>query len=255
VALRLRTGGHKFMPLPVQVNGRNGATMSSENRNRHSNTVGYDRWSPFYDQYPNSTVAIDELTFPSLWSDLRDKTVLEIGCGTGRHTQKLAAMNNHVLAIDLSPGMLEVAKKKLIHSDVKFVEADFMTYSGLSSGAFDAALTSLVMEHIMELDAFFLKVGLVLKPNAHFYVSEIHPSRAAKGSLAHFRDEQANEEVHLQSFIHSESQIQNSAKKAGFKLVSKQDVFGDETLAGMRQSWSKYLGMPMIQLWHFQKIT
>ncbi len=34
----------------------------------------YDRWAASYDQYPNWTVAVDELPFP----------VLEIGCGTGR---------------------------------------------------------------------------------------------------------------------------------------------------------------------------
>ncbi|MEI9906449.1 MAG: hypothetical protein WDN06_23015 [Asticcacaulis sp.] len=47
------------------------------------NRSGYDRWSDIYDSAVNSTVAVDDMHFPVLWADVRDRDVLEIGCGTG----------------------------------------------------------------------------------------------------------------------------------------------------------------------------
>ncbi|MBI3557645.1 MAG: methyltransferase domain-containing protein [Deltaproteobacteria bacterium] len=197
--------------------------MSSDDNNRHSNVVGYDRWSSSYDQYPNPTVAIDELSFPSLWNDLRGKHVLEI------------------------------AKEKINGDSVTFLEADFMTYDGLPASSFDAAITSLVVEHIPDLGGFFGRATRVLRADGSFFLSEIHPERAAKGHLAHFKDAKTAEEIRLSSCVHSAQEIEVAAVQNGLQLIKKLDVLGDERLATMSPSWSKYVGIPMIQLWHFQK--
>jgi ubiquinone/menaquinone biosynthesis C-methylase UbiE len=241
------------MPLLVQVNGRNGALMSSKYEKSTINSKGYDRWASVYDLYPNPTVAIDELTFPDLWKTLRGKHVLEIGCGTGRHTEKLVAAENTVTALDLSAGMLAVARDKLKDKPVTFLESDFMNCNDLPDGEFDAALASLVVEHIREVDAFFEKVLRVLNPGSDFYLSEIHPTRAAQGRLAHFSDAQTNEEVRFDSHPHSQEQIETAAARAQFSLVTKRDVLGDDRLVNANPAWSKYLGVPMIQIWHFRK--
>jgi ubiquinone/menaquinone biosynthesis C-methylase UbiE len=47
--------------------------------------------------------------------------------------------------------MLEIAEKRLAGKNVKFIEADFMSYGGFHSGIFDAAITSLVLEHIKDI--------------------------------------------------------------------------------------------------------
>jgi SAM-dependent methyltransferase len=60
----------------------------------------YDRWLVFYDQEPNPIVAVDEAHFPGIWRRLSGQRVLEIGCGTGRHTTlKLARQGNEVVGI------------------------------------------------------------------------------------------------------------------------------------------------------------
>ncbi|MCM0604990.1 MAG: hypothetical protein KA715_02775 [Xanthomonadaceae bacterium] len=53
---------------------------------KSQNSLGYDRWSRVYDQTLNSTVAADELNFPKFWGDFSGVEILEVGCGTGRHT-------------------------------------------------------------------------------------------------------------------------------------------------------------------------
>lgn len=227
--------------------------MTSEKNSRTTNSIGYDRWSSLYDTYPNPTVAIDDLAFPALWAHLTGKQVLEIGCGTGRHTQKLLAAGNTVVGLDLSAGMLAVARSKLPDTRLTLVHADFMTYDGLPQRQFEAALSSLVVEHIRDLPRFFARVAQALKPGGEFFLSEIHPHRAAKGILAHFKDVRTQEVVHLDSHAHGSEQLEAAAQAARLTLLRKEDVFGNETLAAIQPSWSRYLGQPMIQLWRFRK--
>lgn len=240
------------MPLLVQVNGRKGAFMSVKTK-KVSNRAGYDLWASFYDQYPNSTVAADENSFPQVWAQLKGKRVLEIGCGTGRHTQKLVAQGNEVVGIDLSAEMLQVARKKLERESVTFIEADFMMYEGFASGYFDAAIASLVIEHIEDVDGFLKRVASVLKPSGELFVSEIHPFRSSKGTLAHFQDPESSTEIHLTSYSHSEKVIEKASVTSGMDIALRIDVLGTEALSRARPGWDKYLGMPMIKIWSFKK--
>jgi 2-polyprenyl-3-methyl-5-hydroxy-6-metoxy-1,4-benzoquinol methylase len=48
-----------------------------------------------------------------LLGDLAGKSVLEIGCGVGRETVELARRGGQVLAIDLSPTLVEVARQRV----------------------------------------------------------------------------------------------------------------------------------------------
>src|SRR5260221_2066869 len=118
------------------------------------NKQGYDIWSAFYDTKPNPTIFMDELSFPPLWSSVTGQRVLEVGCGTGRHTVKLARQKNEVTAIDLSGGMLDVARSKKELAGVQFLEGDFLDIPFPKAG-FDMVIGALVLEHVRELGRFF----------------------------------------------------------------------------------------------------
>lgn len=213
------------------------------------NQENYNTWSSSYDDYPNPTVAIDELYFPSHYRDWSKKKVLEIGCGTGRHTKRLAGQENLVVGLDVSEGMLSKAKEKL--PNVDFIHNDFMEHQ-FESNKFEKILMSLVLEHISYLDSFFDKVKFVLKEKGEILISELHPERGKKGSLAHFKTDNGNE-IQLSSKPHSEYEILKAAEKAGLKLNIKKDILGDDELVKISEKWSKYLDMPMIQIWSFFK--
>ncbi len=216
------------------------------------NRDGYDRWSEAYDGYTNSTVAVDDMAFPPLWAHLRDKRVLEVGCGTGRHTLRLAQAGNLVTGIDLSPGMLAVAREKLRGlGNVSLVEADFLQ-SGLSLRDFDAVVTALVLEHIADLQAFFVRIAASLKPGGAFYLSEIHPDRIAGGTQANFIDGKTGEAVRLTSYAHSEETIQAAARHAGLRLVLHRDIVGGQDLVRLNPDWTRHLGRRMIRIWQFE---
>jgi len=46
--------------------------------------------------------------------------ILEIGCGTGNHTQELIKLTEKVFSVDIDPAMIEIARKKLQGKNVVF---------------------------------------------------------------------------------------------------------------------------------------
>lgn len=226
--------------------------MSSINNSPINNKDGYDQWSAFYDSYPNPTVAMDERFFPGFWRHHTGKKILEIGCGTGRHTQKLARCKNQITALDLSPGMLKVAREKISSADVTFIEADFLSSENLDSD-YDLILESLVLEHLPDLNLFFEKASRSLKTGGDLYLSEIHPVRAEQGILAHFKGEDGDD-VHLTSFPHRTEHLISAAEKSGLALLHQAEVRGDLELAKLNPKWSKYQDQPMILILHFVKV-
>ena len=76
--------------------------------------------------------------------DFRTRDVLEIGCGDGRLTWRLADQAASILAIDPKEAEIEVAKERTpggLKSRVSFKVADIRTVE-LPENAFDAAVIS-----------------------------------------------------------------------------------------------------------------
>jgi SAM-dependent methyltransferase len=218
-----------------------------------ANRAGYDLWSAGYDTHPNSTVAADERDFPAQWRGLRGRRVLEVGCGTGRHTGKLAAQGNRVTGLDLSPGMLAVAREKLRDfPEVILREGDFLSGRLFEPQSFDAVVAALVLEHLRDLGAFFAEARRVLVAGGELHVSEIHPARSAGGTLAHFTA--ADGAVYdLDSVAHAAGAPERAAAAAGFELRAVRDAVGDAALAALHAPWAKHLGRPLVRMWHWTR--
>ena len=211
----------------------------------HLNQDHYDIWSSTYDKSPNATVMMDELKFPVLYADWSNKKILEIGCGTGRHTQRLVEQSNTVVGIDLSEGMLSQAKKKL--PEVNFIHADFFAYE-FEKHSFEKILVSLVLEHMDDLNLFFQKVHDIVVPHGEILISDLHPERIANGSFARFQNSEG-EEIHLSSTAHTESSIFKAIEDASLTVNFKKYIHGNRELITFNEKWDKYLNRPMLQFW------
>jgi magnesium-protoporphyrin O-methyltransferase len=62
--------------------------------------------------------------------DLRGRRVLDAGCGTGALAAEAARRGACVVAIDLSPTLIELARQRLasghVHGDIEFVSGDML---------------------------------------------------------------------------------------------------------------------------------
>lgn len=91
----------------------------------------YDRHAPYYDRgaFTHHTgVEVDFLC--ELLALPAAARILDVGCGTGRHSVELARRGHRVTGIDLSAGMLRQARGKATEAgvDVDWVHADATAY-------------------------------------------------------------------------------------------------------------------------------
>jgi SAM-dependent methyltransferase len=91
----------------------------------------YDRHAPRYDENPftqNTRVEVDFLF--EVMSLRPGMTLLDVGCGTGRHAVEMARRGLLVTGIDISEGMLEQARRRAAEAgvEVEWVRADATTY-------------------------------------------------------------------------------------------------------------------------------
>ncbi|WP_053957792.1 class I SAM-dependent methyltransferase [Sulfobacillus thermosulfidooxidans] len=77
-----------------------------------------------------------------------DKSVLEVACGTGYWTQYLARIARHVVAVDASKEMLNIAKSKGLDSDIViFCQGDAYNLNSLR-GNFDGGVANFWFSHV-----------------------------------------------------------------------------------------------------------
>ena len=85
--------------------------------------------------------------------------VLDVGCGAGTLARRLAAVVPHVDGVDLSPGMIEAARRTA-PANLSLHVGDAMDLD-LPPGSYDAVVSSAVLHHLPLTDALPRLAGLL----------------------------------------------------------------------------------------------
>ena len=97
---------------------------------------------------------------------------LEIGCGTGAFSRRLARRAQHVTAIDLSSEMIRVARSRSTQlSNIDFEIADVMSRD-LPTAHFDCIATIATLHHL-PLREILLKMKAALKPGGVLLILDL----------------------------------------------------------------------------------
>jgi SAM-dependent methyltransferase len=124
------------------------------------------------------------------------ESALEIGCGKGEFSRRLAETSARVLAVDLSPEMIRIARAQSTHlPNLDFQIADVMSYD-LSPEEFDC-IASLATLHHLPLREIFLKMKAALKPGGVLLILDLFEPIRWHGHPA--RDSRAGRACHNQS--------------------------------------------------------
>ena len=100
----------------------------------------------------------------------KDKSVLEIGVGTGRLAVRVAPLCGKFYGVDISPKTIERAKENLSQqNDVKLLCGDFLTLD--ISHSFDVIYSSLTFMHVEEKQKAINKAAALLKDGGKFVLS------------------------------------------------------------------------------------
>jgi ubiquinone/menaquinone biosynthesis C-methylase UbiE len=186
----------------------------------------YNAWSRTYDTGENRTRDLAAKAIRAENLDLRDKAVLELGCGTGANTGYLAEHAHSVTAMDFSSGMLTHARANVSDSNVHFIAQDLNQHWNVGSASFDLIVCTLVLEHIENLEHIFREARRTLRSGGEFIFCELHPFRQLIGGQAQFKD-QDDKTMLIPAFLHNVSDYLNTALDAGFEILRLEE-FSDE---------------------------
>ena len=104
------------------------------------------------------------------------RTALEIGCGTGAFARLLAQRVEHVLALDLSPEMIRLAKERsMAYPTIEFQMADILT-SPFSPEQFDA-IVSIATLHHLPMEKLLVRLKEALAPGGVLIVLDLYQPR------------------------------------------------------------------------------
>ena len=207
---------------------------------------GYDRWASVYDHDANPLPALEGPHVREALGDVRGRDVLDLGCGTGRHTAWLAETGARVTAVDFSERMLERARAKVSAADVRFIVHDLHEPLPLGDASFDALVSGLVLEHLRDLERFFGEAHRVLRPGGRAVVSAMHPAMFLRDSRARFTDPDSGQVVAPGSLAHRLGDFVMAALGAGFTLCGVDEFAPDAEFVGRYPRAERYEGWPML---------
>lgn len=178
----------------------------------------YNDWSASYDSDENLTRDLDRNVLREALANLQFKSILEIGCGTGKNTVFLSQIGEQVHALDFSEGMIANARKKVTAGNVKFAMADLTEKWPCENKAYDLIVCNLVLEHIEDLSFIFSEAFRVLKAKGRFLINELHPFRQYEGKKARFNT--GTEVMEIPAFVHHVSDFTNAAASNDLRLLT-----------------------------------
>jgi len=150
-----------------------------------------------------------------------NSTVLDIGCGFGIMSFKLAEKAREVVAIDINKSAIDLARSKYQKKNIKYINADATTYD--FNQKFDYVVLSNVLEHIKNRKEFLIKI----KPLSQCFLIRVPMINRSWLSLY-------KKELGLEYRLDKSHQIEytyNSFKEeiesAGLKIVENTIQFGE----------------------------
>lgn len=177
---------------------------------------------------------IEQPAMRKMLGEVRGLKILEAGCGPGILAEYLIDGGAKVVGFDVSPKMIELARKRNPRNATFFV-ADMAKVLPIDQdGQFDLAAASLSMDYIADWSMPLLEIHRLLKPKAKFIFTIQHPL----GSWNWYKPECAfgvqyvesqwkgfgEESVTMPDYYRSFEEVINPLIRGGFKILRIEDL-------------------------------
>lgn len=221
----VKNSGHlPFLKRPDQVfSALLSLSINSVEENKQKIAMSFGRAAETYDEAAKIQAWAADHLLAKVESYTADSLVLDIGCGTGKNTAKLAEKASSVIGLDIAQGMIDYAKQQ-------YPQLHFMTADGedlpFDDGSAEAIYSNLATQWSQQALVLFDEWFRVLKPGGKVWLSTL-----ADKSLIELRNSfaKADNEPHVNVFPNIE-QWQHYIEHAGFtidqqELIKRTDYY------------------------------
>ncbi len=170
----------------------------------------YKHWSSRYEKdLPYLFESESDKIIPLL-GNVKNKEILDLGCGTGRYSIALSKKGAIVTAVDFSKEMLAVAKKKAKNAQINFKQVDLK--KSFPKGKYDIILSMLMLGHFKKLEPILKRISNALKINGICIISTFHPQKEGKFALVQSLG------IDARKYRQSKKEYLDSIRNAGLSL-------------------------------------
>jgi len=133
-------------------------------------------WDPNGPQRPLHELNPARLGYVSERISLGEADVLDVGCGAGLLSEAMAREGARVVALDLAPELIDVARLHLLESglqvDYRLVSVEEL--AAQAPGSFDAITCMELLEHVPDPGSVLRACAALLRPGGRLFVSTLN---------------------------------------------------------------------------------
>ena len=133
-------------------------------------------WDPNSEFRPLHEINPLRLEYIDQIAGLKDKRVLDVGCGGGILAEAMASKNAEVTGIDMGETNLSVAKLHLLESglDVDYRHITVEDLAEQEAGSFDIVTCMEMLEHVPDPGSIISACAKLVKPGGHVFLSTLN---------------------------------------------------------------------------------
>jgi ubiquinone/menaquinone biosynthesis C-methylase UbiE len=133
-----------------------------------------EKYNELIDHKPHNAY-YDRPNTLQLLAEVEGKTILDAACGPGKYAEILMAKGATVVGFDISPKMVELAKKRNQGKGEFFVHDLAMPLVGITAASCDVVLCALALHYVQDWTLTMREFHRVLKANGILVISIEHP--------------------------------------------------------------------------------
>jgi ubiquinone/menaquinone biosynthesis C-methylase UbiE len=162
-------------------------------QNIYDNPAFFEGYNKLRDSGITYNDFIEQPALKELLPDLKDKCILDLGCGAGQFASYCIKNGaSKIMGVDISQNMISLAKTKNSHPRIEYVHSPIEDLE-LPSNYFDLVVSSLAIHYIEDYTALIQKINKCLKVNGIFVYSTEHPIVTARKKMNGWaKDESGN---------------------------------------------------------------
>jgi SAM-dependent methyltransferase len=168
---------------------------------------------------PNTPYGLEYAFY--LLGDVRGKTVLDLGCGTGETLIPLIKRGARVIGIDISPELIDLARRRVASYGLENQNVEVRVGSAYETGLPNESVDvvfSIALLHHLDLPKARAEIFRVLRPGGLFILRE--PIRFSR-TIARLRKLFPSPDADISEFEHPMTRQEIATVTQGFKKISE----------------------------------